>query len=160
MPHRTRLATLVLATAMAVALAGPAAAAPPPRIDLRGASVGSYVLDEGGTAQLTGEVIGTPFDGAYTATLAADDGTLPDPGACEPGAGTLHVTGAKGKHLSLDATGNVCGTWVQPPYVVTHRFTGRFVVSDTSERKLRRTDGWIGILLALDGQANVEAIDT
>jgi hypothetical protein len=33
-------------------------------------------------------------------------------------------------------------------------------VADTSERKLRGTDGWISTILATEGRANVEAIDT
>lgn len=157
---RRNIATLALTTLMLAAFAAPSLAGPPPRIDLRGDGVGSYVLDDAGTAHLTGTVTGTPFDGPYSATLAADDGSLPDPGLCEPASATLHVSGPRRKHMLLEATGEVCGKWVQDPYVVTHRFTGRYVVTDTSERRLRGTDGWMGQLLATEGRANVEAIDT
>lgn len=33
-------------------------------------------------------------------------------------------------------------------------------MTDTSERKVRGTDGWLGMILATEGRANVEAIDT
>ncbi len=129
-------------------------------IDLRGAGVGSFVVDGTGAARLTGAVTGTPFDGGYTAVLAADDGSLPEPGACEPATATLDVAGARGRHLHLAGTGEVCGTWSDATYAVTHRFVGRYVVTDSSARRLRGTDGWMSQILATDGRANVEAIDT
>lgn len=158
--RNARITTLALTALLLVAVAVPAGAAPKPRIDLRGATVGSYTLDDAGTANLSGAVTGIPFDGDYTATLAADDGTLPQPGDCETATATLHVVGPRDKHLTLAATGQVCGRWTDATYVVTHRFTGRYVVADTSERKVARTDGWMGIVLATEGRANVEAIDT
>lgn len=151
---------LIPATLIAAATAGPAHAAPRPIIDLHGAAVGSYHLDQTGAARLAGVVTGAPFDGTYTALLVADDGTLPGPGACEPASATLNVTGSKSRHLSLAATGEVCGTWPDATYVVTHDFVGRYEVSESSVRKTRGTDGWIGLILATEGRANVEAIDT
>lgn len=159
--HRwTMIGTLVTAAILIGAPAASADAAPPPRIDLRGASVGSYVLDHAGSAHLSGEVRGEPFDGAYTATLAAADGTLPDPGICEPATATLDVTGSKARYFHLAATGQVCGQWVDTTYAVTHRFIGRYVVTESSMRRLSGTDGWISETLATNGRANVEAIDT
>lgn len=155
-----QIATFALTAWLIVGLVGPASAGPRPRIDLRGAGTGSYVLDDSGSAHLAGAVTGTPFDGEYTATLTADDGDLPDPGSCEPATASLHVTGSRSRYLVLAATGEVCGLWVQAPYVVTHRFVGRYVVEETSQRKLRGTDGWISVSLATEGRANVEAIDT
>jgi hypothetical protein len=111
-------------------------------------------------ALLAGEVTGKPFDGPYTATLAGDDGSLPVPGECEPATATLSVTGPRGKYLDLAATGQVCGRWTDAVSIVTHRFTGRYEVVATSERKLRGGDGWIGVLLATEGRANVEAFDS
>jgi hypothetical protein len=160
MHHSTKLTTLVAAMLMLVGLAGPAAAARPPQIDLRGATVGAYHLDDAGVAQLGGAVTGKPFDGPYTATLAADDGSLPEPGDCEPATATLRVTGPRGRFLALAATGEVCGRWTDATSVVTHRFTGRYLVVDTSERKLRGGDGWMGLTLATEGRANVEAFDS
>ena len=140
--------------------AGQAEAARRPVIDLRGADVGSFVLADDGTAQLSGAVTGDPFEGSYTAVLVADDGSLPDPGVCEAGTATLDVTGPKGRFLQLSATGQVCGEWADATYVVTHRFVGRYDVTDASAKRLRETDGWISLILATEGRANVEAIDT
>ena len=103
---------------------------------------------------------GIPFDGTYTAVLAAADGGLPEPGVCEPATATLDVTGSKHGYLRLAATGEVCGTWPDATYVVTHNFVGRYDVVDGSVRKTRGTDGWISLILATEGRANVEAIDT
>ena len=43
---------------------------------------------------------------------------------------------------------------------MTHNFVGRYDVVDGSVRKTRGTDGWISLILATEGRANVEAIDT
>jgi hypothetical protein len=152
-------ATAVASLAMATS-ASPAAAAPKPLVDLRGDGVGSYVLDTAGTAHLGGSVVGRPFDGTYVATLAADDGSLPAPGLCEPATGTLVVAGSRDRTLSLEAVGEVCGEFSDATYVVTQRFVGRYVVTDATSRRLRGTDGWISLILATEGRANVEAIDT
>ena len=72
----------------------------------------------------------------------------------------LDVTGPKHRYLHLAATGEVCGTWPDATYVVTHNFVGRYDVTDGSVRRLRGTDGWISLILATEGRANVEAIDT
>jgi hypothetical protein len=164
---RLRTSTLVTAVTaaltaalVAVVTAAPATAARPPAVDLRGASVGSYALDAAGTALLSGAVSGKPFGGHYSATLASSDGSLPAPGTCEPATATMQVTGSQNRFLRLAATGEVCGTWADATYVVTHRFVGRYVVTDASSRRLRGTDGWISVILATEGRANVEAIDT
>ena len=72
----------------------------------------------------------------------------------------MDVAGPKGRTLHLAATGEVCGTWADATYVVTHRFVGRYVVTDASARRLRGTDGWISVVLATESRANIEAIDT
>jgi hypothetical protein len=43
---------------------------------------------------------------------------------------------------------------------VTHRFVGGYVVTDATHRKLRGTDGWISLILATEGRANVEVFDS
>lgn len=154
-----RLTALTVAALAVPALASPAVAAPKPLVDLRGADVGTYSLDATGTAHLAGSVTGDPFDGTYVATLAADDGSLPAPGTCEPATGTLDVTSPK-RTLSLEAIGEVCGVFTDATYVVTHRFVGRYVVTDATSRRLRGTDGWISLVLATEGRANVEAFDS
>ena len=156
----TKTVVLIGGALLAAGAAVPAEAAPPPRIDLRGADVGTFVVDDAGAARLTGQVTGIPFDGTYTAVLAAADGSLPEPGVCEPATATLDVTGPKHGYLRLAATGEVCGTWPDATYVVTHNFVGRYDVVDGSVRKTRGTDGWISLILATEGRANVEAIDT
>lgn len=156
----TKTAVLIGGALLAAVTVVPAEAAPPPRIDLRGAGVGSFVVDNAGAARLTGQVEGTPFAGVYTAVLAADDGSLPEPGVCEPATATLDVTATKHRYLHLAATGDVCGTWPDATHVVTHQFVGRYQVTESSARRLRGTDGWTSQLLATGGRANVEAIDT
>ena len=162
-PTKTLVAiggVLIGGALLAAATAVPAEGAPPPRVDLRGDDVGSFVVDDAGAALLTGHVTGTPFDGTYTAVLAAADGSLPEIGVCEPATATVDVTGPKGQYLRLAATGEVCGAWPDATYVVTHNFAGRYQVTDSSVRKAQRTDGWISLILATEGRANLEAIDT
>lgn len=163
-PRRTttRLAKTLALIAGAVLAAGTAvpAEAAATKIDLRGATVGSYTLDADGSARVTGDVVGKPFAGPYTAVLTPADGTLPEPGVCEPATATVDVTGERGRFLHLAATGEVCGKWTGPNSVVTHKLISRYQVVDSSVRSTLRTDGWIGIILALDNRANLEAIDT
>ena len=68
--HPRTTTAVVIGTLLAAVAAAPAMAAPPPVVDLRGAGVGTYVLDVEGTAHLVGDVTGAPFDGTYAATLA------------------------------------------------------------------------------------------
>ena len=151
----------VIAGALLTALAAvPAQAAPPPVVDLRGAGLGSYVVDNAGAARLTGSVTGAPFDGTYTVSLTAADGSLPEPGVCESATAVVDVGGSRDRHLRLSGTGEVCGTWTDATSVVTHRFVGRYVVTDASARRVRGTDGWYSLILATQSRANLEAIDT
>lgn len=138
----------------------PAHAARPPVIDLRGSGPGSYVMNDAGTARLTGSVTGAPFNGTYTATLSATDGSLPEPGSCEHATAIVDVVASRERHLQLSGTGRVCGEWTDASYVVTHRFVGRYEVTTASTRRLRGTDGWYSLILASEGRANVEALDT
>jgi hypothetical protein len=158
----TRAAALAVTAvaSLAMATASPGAAATKPIVDLRGDGVGSHVLDAAGTAHLRGSVVGRPYDGAYVATLAADDGSLPAPGSCEPATGTVEVTGPRDRTLRLEAVGEVCGEFPDATHVVTQRFVGRYAVTDASRRKVRGTDGWISLILATEGRADIEVIDT
>ena len=153
-------AALIAGALLVTVTADAAQAAPRPLIDLRGADVGSFVTAPDGSARLNGAVTGDPFDGGYTAVLAAVDGSLPDPGVCEPATATVDVTGPKDRSLQLAATGNVCGEWTDATYVVTHSFVGRYDVVGATTKRLRGTDGWISLILATEGRANLEAIDT
>ena len=58
------------------------------------------------------------------------------------------------------ATGEVCGEFVQPPYITTQSFTGRYEVSDTSRRAIDGTDGFLEVRLGEDGSASLFLIDT
>ncbi len=156
----TKTAVLLCGALLVLVTTVPAEAGPRPRIDLRGTDGGTFVVDDAGAARLDGRVTGRPFGGAYSAVLAADDGTLPEPGVCEPAHATLDVTGAKRRYLDLTATGEVCGTWPDATYVVTHRFVGGYEVTASSACRLRGTDGWISLILATEGRANVEVFDS
>lgn len=158
--HQKTKTTAVIGALLAAVAAPSAMAAPPPVVDLRGADVGTYALDAEGTARLTGRVTGAPFDGDYIATLTSSDGSLPAPDVCEAATAFVDVAGPKGRTLHLSATGEVCGTWADATHVVTHRFLGRYVVTDASARRLRGTDGWVSLVLATESRADIEAIDT
>jgi hypothetical protein len=156
-----KITTTVLLTAAIVAgTASSGLAAKKPVIDVHGQPGDAYVLDEQGTAELTGTMTGTPFDGAYTATLSADDGSLPGPGECEPATAMLHLAGSRNRYLDLTASGEVCGTHVTETYQVTHVFTGRYVVTGASARRIVGTDGFLQQILATEGRAHAYAIDT
>ena len=158
MRKRSTLGTLAAATVLALSVGAPAEAGQKPRLQLDGQ--GTYSFDAAGTAVVTGVVTGTPFGGTYTATLAADDGTLPEPGVCEPGVATLRVDGTRDRYLELSAADDICGQWLQPPYVVTHVFTGRYTITSSSERRLVGTDGFYEVRLATENRGGVFAIDT
>ncbi|QZY29119.1 hypothetical protein [Nocardioides coralli] len=159
--HQPRkLIAFVVAVLTVLGTTTSVASAARPLIDLRGAATDSYEVDSGGTARLVGEVTGRPFGGAYVATLAAGDGTLPVPGQCEPATATLQVDGPRRKHLDLGGSGQVCGLWTDATYVVTHRFTGIYQVTASSRRRLVGTDGWLSLVLATEGRAGVEVFDS
>lgn len=113
-----------------------------------------------GTAHLTGQATGQPFDGSYVAALAAADGTLPAPGECEPATVALALDGLRRNELALSATGDVCGQWTGPGNVVTHAFTGRYLIESGRPRRLVGTDGFIEVRLTVDGRGYVFAIST
>jgi hypothetical protein len=150
------LAPLVLAAVLATM--APASAAGKPKVDVDGH--GTYTLAGDGSAVLAGAATGEPFDGTYTATLAASDGTLPEPGVCEEGTATVRLDGPRGRFLELVAAGDVCGKHLQPPYVVTHQFTGRYDVASAWQKRFLGTDGFLDISLFTEGRAGVFAIDT
>ena len=158
MNKRAAAAVAGAAIALAIALASPAQAGLQYKVDIDGQ--GTFTMAADGSAVLTGAATGAPFDGRFTATLRADDGTLPDPGQCEPGSATVRIDGSRGRYLEVTSADEVCGQYLQAPYVVTQVFTGRYDVASTSERKLRGGDGFVEIRLAYDGRASVFAIDT
>jgi hypothetical protein len=158
MNKRAALATAGLTAALALAPMASAQAAAKPQINLSG--MGTYTMSDPGLAVADGTVTGVPFAGSFHATLQAADGTLPDPGVCEPGHATIRIHGSRDRRVVLGGDGNICGQFVQPPYVVTQVFTGRYDVASSSVRKLRGGDGWFEVRLANDGRASVSAFDS
>jgi hypothetical protein len=159
MRKSTILAAATVTAVGAVALGGTAYAGPKTLFNQASTS-GSYTAGGDGAARLTGAIAGDPFDGAYSATLAADDGSLPAPGECEAATATIRVEGVRKGHYEITGSGPVCGQWVDATYQVTHVFTGRYIVTDASQHKLTGTDGWYSIRLATENRAGIEVIDT
>lgn len=159
-PRRRRHTALTLAGVVAVtlAVAPPVDAAERYRIDSSGP--GTFVMDSDGSARITGTSTGAPFDGTHEARLAADDGSLPLPGTCEPATATLRVDGGRRRFVEMTATGDVCGEYPDATYVVTHSFTGRYVVGASSKRKLVDTTGFMSQTITVDGRSHVLAIAT
>ena len=158
MNKRAALATAGLTAALALAPMATAQAAAKPQVNYSG--LGTYSIIGNGNAVANGTGTGTPFDGSFQAALQPADGTLPDPGVCEDAQTTIRINGTRGRYAVLQGTGNVCGQWVQPPYVVTEVFTGRYTVVQSSEHRLRGGDGWFEVRLANDGRASVTAFDS
>lgn len=157
-PALVAAAAAATVAATVAATTTPAQAGQKPRLFVSGQ--GTYALAADGSASVTGTSTGFPVEGGYTATLTAGDGTLPEPGEAEPATATIRVVGERGAFVELTGTGEVEGQWVQPPYVVTHVFVGRYTVTDTSVRRVRATDGWFEIRLATENRAGVTATDT
>lgn len=150
------LGSLVLAAVLATV--APASAAGKPKVHFDGQ--GTYTLAGDGSATLAGAGIGEPFDGTYIADLAASDGTLPDPGLCEPGTASVTLEGPRGRFLELAGVGDVCGKHLQAPYVVTHQFTGRYDIVSAYQKRFVGSDGFLQVSLFTEGRAGVFAIDT
>lgn len=162
MKTRTLLAAGALAgvaTIASVAAATPAGAARfRPVIEMGSTTAGFAVVD--GAAIVTGEMDGRPYRGTYTATLTADDGSLPAPGDCEPATAVFHLDARVGRYLDVTATGDVCGEFVQLPYITTHAFVGRYDVTGSTKQNVLGTDGWFEIRLGDDGSASTFLVDT
>lgn len=134
------------------------ASAAKPKVNFSG--LGTYVVLGDGSAALAGTATGEPLDGTYEATLVPADGTLPEPGACEPATAAVRLEGLRDRFLELTSQGTVCGQYLQPPFVVTHVFTGRYDITAASRRPLVGTDGFVELRLAVDGRASAFAVDT
>ena len=155
---RMMAAGALVASASVAALSEPAGAAPKPRIDAGGP--GTYTVAADRSASIAGTATGSPFDGSFTVTLAAADGSLPEPGGCEVASVTARIDGPRGRYVELQSTDEVCGQHLQTPYVVTQVFTGRYTVTASSMRRLVGTDGFVEVRLATEGRAYLFAIDT
>jgi hypothetical protein len=153
MTTRRLLAVAAATAATALVTASPATAVAP-RIQVAG--LGSATASTG-TVTYEGSLSGRPFSGSFSGVLAADDGSLPAVGVCEPGTATLQVQDEKGHAFALFSAGKVCGEYL--PLGVMQRFGGRYVVTSSTQRGLERTDGFLDVRL-LNGQSDVYAIDS
>ena len=158
MNKRAALVTTGVATALVLAPVTSAQAAPKPAVNFTGS--GTFTLTTGDVANATGSVSGIPFNGRFTAALQPLDGTLPEPGVCEPAHGAIRIDGPRGRYAVLTGTAEVCGQYVDSVNVVTHVFSSSYDVASTSERKLRGGDGWMEIRLTADGRGVVSAFDS
>ena len=161
-------AGIALAVASMIAIAAQPASAGrsgnDPEIQLDGRS--TYTLEPDGDVEVSapGEIWfaksrnGQPV--TIDARLVVDDGTLPEPGTCEPASATFVLIGERRSNVDLGGAGSVCGKWTGPNSVVTHLFTGRYDVTDADRRKLIGTDGFFQFGLTLDGEAFLFAVDT
>ena len=144
---------VAVAVAATVAIAAPAAAAAS-RIQVVGLGTAAATA---GSVSYEGWLSGRPFAGDFSGAVAADDGTLPAVGVCEPATATLRVQDDRGRDFELFSAGKVCGEYL--PLGVMQRFGGRYVVTAATQRGLERTDGFLDVRL-LNGQSDVYAIDS
>jgi hypothetical protein len=155
---RSALVTAGLTAALALAPLTSASAGQKPKIDFSGS--GAYGVTAGDVAVARGTVTGTPFTGTFRATLQPVDGSLPEPGVCEPGRAAIRIDGAGGRYAVLVGAADICGQHPDATYVVTQVFSSDYDVAATSVRKLRGGDGWMEIRLTTDGRAVVTAFDS
>lgn len=153
MTTRRLVAVAIASTAAAFALSSPASAAAP-RIQVAGLGTATAAT---GSMSYAGTLSGRPFAGSFSGTVAADDGSLPPVGVCEPATATLAVQDDKGHSFELFSAGKVCGEYL--PLGVMQHFGGRYVVTSSTQRGLERTDGFLDVRL-LNGQSDVYAIDS
>jgi hypothetical protein len=122
-----------------------------PLIDLGGR--GSAV-DEGWRYVARGNVSGRPFNGAWSAGIKPDGGSWPAEGQCTSGDVAASVDGPKRKEISIVAIGEICAPWASAS-AVRYTFTGEFDAYEAVPRRLSDTQGWIEIIIATDGSANL-----
>ena len=149
-----RLVAVAVATASAALVTAAPASAVAPRIQVAG--LGTATATDSAVSY-EGWLSGRPFAGDFSGTVAADDGTLPAVGVCEPATATLRVQDEKGHAFERFSAGKVCGEYL--PLGVMQRFGGRYVVTSSTQRGLERTDGFLDVRL-LNGQSDVYAIES
>jgi hypothetical protein len=162
-----RTLTALAVALVAVAGATTASAAPtvrPPLLTISGSGI--WAPHPHGDVVVNGQADVTWRSGVtrtvdLAAVIGPDDRTLPAPGECEPAVSTITINGRGLLDVALIGDGDVCGHHLQPPTsIVTHVFTGRYEVLDTTRQRLAGTDGFFEIRIAADGTANAFAIDT
>jgi hypothetical protein len=156
--RRSIVAVAVLGLAAVAGIGTAVGAGSRPAIQLVG--TGTFQLADDGTVTLRGTATGRSVTGPYTGTLTANDGTLPDPGQCEPATATLRVDGRRRRFVELTAHGDVCGQWTDAVHRVTHVFTGRYDVTSSFPPRIHGTDGFYEVRVTDDEISSVFAIDT
>ncbi len=160
-PTGRALAAVAASLVALVVTADAGAAAKRPPIDAL--AVGTHVVSDDGSVEIDAVTVSyaVPYTGPVRATLTPDDGSLPDPGACEPARATYRLDGEKGRHLEVASVGTVCGTWTQTGVSGTgHVYTGRYRVVSSSPKRFERTDGFHDVRLSDTGDASSFIIDT
>jgi hypothetical protein len=113
-----------------------------------------------GSAQIHDRDAGDALDVAVTVVLATEDGTLPDPGVKVPASLTMIVEHDEDVIVAASAVGFISGERRDSPDdLATHMFTGRYRLTGSERRHLRRPAGSVEICLALGGIAAVFALD-
>lgn len=78
--------------------------------------------------------------------------TVPAAGTCEAGTATLLLQGDRGRSLELVAAGDICGQPVQPPFIVTQVFTGRYDIVSASQKRFLGDEGFFSVRERRHGQ--------
>jgi len=155
--HRTTTRAVALGGLLTLALAAPAAAGGNGATDVftvggggiyTVADDGSVVLDQG-QALVTDRRVREMLDATLSVVLATDDGTFPEPDACEPASATFVVEGQRDVAMTLEGTGTYCARRHPVfPTFVERRFEGRYVVTDAKRPMLRGDEGTFSVTLS------------
>jgi hypothetical protein len=94
--------------------------------------------------------------GELSATIHPDDYSMPAPGDCETALAFVHVNGTgRPADAMLSSAGEICGLYVGPGNVVTHRFVGTATFEKSGKPKLVGQEAFLEIVLAQDGRGGV-----
>ena len=146
---KTIIASLSIATAALVGIAGPADAGKP---GVEQVGRGTWTTDGAG-ATFTGETSGVPVAGTTTGYISPNDGTNPPWPGCEPGSGSMTTTN-NGKTLTVELWGDIC-TAVHPDGRLV--FNGWYRVTHFDAAKGRRVaDGVGGIDVRSFGDGTIQ----
>jgi hypothetical protein len=127
-----------------------------PLIDLGGRG---SAADEGWRYAAQGNVSGRPFNGTWAAGIKPDGGFWPAEGQCTGGDVVASVDGPERKEISIVAIGEICAPSADAA-AVRYAFTGEFDAYEAVPRRLSDTQGWIEIIIATDGSANLTLVSS
>jgi hypothetical protein len=154
----SRVIAAIAAIAVAAGVGTAVVADSSPPVDFN--ATGTYQLGDDATVTIRGITAGHPVNGPYVGTVAADDGSLPAPGDCEPASATLRVTGTEKRFVDLVAFGDICGVSTDTAGQAAHVFTGRYDATGASPSPIPHSDGFYEVRIADNGTSSVLAIDT